>query len=106
MARGLKHIRRAGLAEEDWIEALAGRVFEAQPARGIGLRVEIDEEDAAASLRSPSRQMDGRGGFAHPSLLIDDGYNAHRKWKRRRGWVVEVIRWIGSLDLWWGLTIF
>ena len=80
----MKHISRAGMAEEDRVEALSGCMFETQPTRGIGLRVEIDEQDAAARLGGPGGQMDGGGGFADPSLLIHNGYNAHRKWKRRR----------------------
>jgi hypothetical protein len=70
------------------------------------LGVEVNEEDSATCFSRACRQMDGGGGFTHPSLLIYDGNNAHRKWNGGGGWVVEVIRRIGSLDLWEGLPIF
>jgi hypothetical protein len=48
VARGLKHIGSLGLSEEDGVETLSRGMFESETAGGIGLRIEVDEENATA----------------------------------------------------------
>jgi len=44
----LEHVQGMGIADEDWIETFALDDFESKAASGVGLWVEIDEENAAA----------------------------------------------------------
>ena len=48
MARGLKHVGRMVLSEEDGVETFSGGMFESETAGGIGLRIEVDQENATA----------------------------------------------------------
>jgi hypothetical protein len=43
----LEHVQGTGIADEDGIETFALNDFESKAARGVGLWVEIDEENAA-----------------------------------------------------------
>ena len=52
----------------------SGRLaFLADSARQIALRVDVDEEDALVRQCERCGQIDGRGGFSDPTLLIGDG---------------------------------
>ena len=46
MAGRLEHVQGMGIADEDWIETFALDDFESKAASGVGLWVEIDEENA------------------------------------------------------------
>ena len=46
MAGRLEHVQGMGIADEDGIETFALDDFESKAARGVGLWVEIDEENA------------------------------------------------------------
>ena len=47
LARRLEHVDGAGIPDEDGVEAFTGDDFEPKAAGGVGLGVEIDEENAA-----------------------------------------------------------
>ena len=106
MPGSLKQVEGPGLSEEYGVQTFARNMFQAQAAGGVGLGIEVDQEDPLTGFGRSGSQMDGGGGFAHPPLLIYDGHNAHKEGKRRGGWVVETIRRIGSLDLWERIPIF
>jgi len=82
MARGLKHVGRMVLSEEDGVETFSGGMFESETAGGIGLGIEVDEENATACLGRPCSQMNGGGGLSHPAFLIHNGNYAHTQGKR------------------------
>ena len=50
LARRLEHVDGAGIPDEDGVEAFTGDDFEPKAAGGVGLGVEIDEEDAPTGL--------------------------------------------------------
>ncbi len=50
LAGRLEHVQGLGIADEDGIETFTSDDFEAKTAGGIGLWVEIDEEDAPTGL--------------------------------------------------------
>jgi len=78
----LKHVYSLVLSQKDRVEALSWRMFESEAAGGIGLGIEVDEENASACLGRPCSQMNGGGGLSHPSFLIHNGNNAHTQGKR------------------------
>src|SRR5204862_5448185 len=45
--------------------------------RRVGLRVEVDQQRAAAALGQGRRQVDGGGGLPHSTLLVGDGDDDH-----------------------------
>ena len=83
MTGRLKHVGRLVLSEEDRVETLSGGMFESEAAGRIGLRIEVDEENATACLGRPCSQMNGGGGLSHPAFLIHNGNYAHTQGKRR-----------------------
>ena len=91
LACRLKHFHRAGLAEENGVEALAGDGFEAESAGGVGLGVEVDQEDAVPSLRRAGGKMNGGGRLADATFLVHHGHDAHRTGNDGGGRVVESI---------------
>ena len=48
----------------------------AQAGGCIALRIEIDQQSAAAGLGQSDRQIDGRGGLADAAFLIGDAEDA------------------------------
>ena len=50
LARRLEHVDGAGIPDEDGVEAFTGDDFEPKAAGGVGLGVEIDEEDSPTGL--------------------------------------------------------
>ena len=51
-------------------------VIDAKAGAGIALRVEIDQQHAAAACRQRCREIDRGGGFPDATLLIGNGDNA------------------------------
>src|SRR5207245_9398849 len=45
--------------------------------RRVGLRVEVDQQRAAAALGQGRAQVDGGGGLPHSTLLVGDGDDDH-----------------------------
>ena len=56
--------------------AVAGCALAADAAGGVGLRVEVDEQDVLAGDGEGGGQVDRRGGLSDAALLIGD-------WQRR-----------------------
>ena len=84
---GLEHVDGAGLAQKNRIKTFAGDEFQSKSAGGVGLGVEIDQENPATCFGCTGSKVDGCGGLPHASFLVYDGNNAHTKGKRR----VEVL---------------
>ncbi len=89
LAGGLKHFRGAGLAKEHGIEAFAGNGFQPESAGGVGLGIEVDQEDTATGLRCAGGEMNGGGRLADAPFLVHHGHNAHRTGNDGGGGVVE-----------------
>ncbi len=53
-------------------------VFDADVERGVGLGVEVDDEDLASLLGDGRGEVDGGGGFAHAAFLVHQGDDADR----------------------------
>ena len=49
--------------------------FLSDAARGVALRVAVDEQDVAAGEGEGGGEVDRRGGLADATLLIGDGDN-------------------------------
>ena len=69
LQRGVEELGHTG-------RGLVGRGAE-QVARGIGLRVQVDQQRAPALLRRDRGQVARDGGLAHPTFLVEDDV-AHR----------------------------
>ena len=54
----------------------AGAPLDAEPGRGVALRVEIDDQDVFADRRERGAEIDSRGRFSHAAFLIRDGEHA------------------------------
>src|SRR5205085_6228555 len=52
-----------------------GPLIDPDPARGISLGIEVDEEDAFAVEGKRGGKIDGRCGLAYATLLVDDCEN-------------------------------
>jgi hypothetical protein len=48
-----------------------------KPNGCVRLRVKVDEQGLVPSVGKTGGKINRRGGFAHPTLLIDDGYDSH-----------------------------
>ncbi len=79
VSRALDFFFQRAFAEQGAIGARALRFFNAESAGGVGLRVEIDKQDASANRGQASRQADRRRGLAHAAFLIGnrDDFGRH-----------------------------
>ncbi|KEO96598.1 hypothetical protein EH32_10240 [Erythrobacter litoralis] len=57
---------------------------DAEPGRGIALRVEVDQERAPSGRGHRSRDVDRGGGLPHPAFLVGYGYRQHDRVLLRR----------------------
>ncbi len=70
---GKNHLAGKAIAHEHVVDGVAAVVaLQTEPGGGIRLGIAIDEEDFEAFEREAGGQIDGRSGFAHASLLIDE----------------------------------
>ena len=75
---GRQHLLgQLGFADQRAVQAQALGAFQTERAGGVGLRVEVNEQNTPAQLRQTRRQADRRGGFTHPALLVGDGDELH-----------------------------
>ena len=84
--------RAVAAAEQPVDRPLGARGLDAQPAGGVALRIEIDEQHLGAGLGEAGGDVDGGGRLADAALLVGDGDDAsHGKWARAvvRGDAVE-----------------
>ncbi len=75
---GLDLFEQRAFAEQGAVGAGAGGFVQADAAGGVGLRIDVHEEDALAEGGETGGEVDGRGGFAHPALLIGDSHDVAR----------------------------
>jgi hypothetical protein len=61
------------VAEENVVDAGAGGFFDAQAAGGVGLGIEVDQENLLAALGQAGGEIDGGGGLADAAFLVGDG---------------------------------
>ena len=67
--------------EQDFVGAARdGGLVHAEAGGGVGLRVEVHDEDALAELRQIRAEVDGSGGFTHAAFLIDESVDASHFW--------------------------
>ncbi len=66
------------LADERKIHASLGSGFLAESTGGIGLGIEVQEEDFFASIGQCSGKIDRGGGLSNSSFLVGDSDNLHR----------------------------
>src|SRR5690606_1582132 len=73
-------LRDGRLLLEYVVNGVAGRlaVPEAEATREVGLRVEVDEEHAAAPAGEAGREVHGARGLAHAAFLVRQGDGLHR----------------------------
>ena len=63
---------------------LEAAVLDAEPGRGVALRVEVDDQRALAELGQAGADVDRRRGLADAALLVGDGDDAGERDARRR----------------------
>ena len=56
--------------------AVGALAFQADAARQIALRIDVDEQDPLSGQRDRGREVDGGGGLADAALLVGDGDDA------------------------------
>lgn len=74
---------------DDDLEEPFAFVLDGIPGSGVGLGVEIDEQNTSSIFSEASGQVDRGGGFSSTAFLVDDGDGAHG-WCGsfgRKGWV-------------------
>src|SRR5215469_955109 len=69
---------KRAFAKQGTVGAAALGFFEAEAAGGVGLRVEVEEEDAFAVGGKAGGEVDGGGGFSNAAFLVGDGYDFGR----------------------------
>jgi hypothetical protein len=79
LARGAHGLLQRGLAMQDLVhrDLLVGGVH-VHVHRQVALRVEVADQHAAPEARQAGAEVHGRGGLAHPALLVDDRDAPHR----------------------------
>ena len=70
--RGPGHLCEALLAQQNFVD-LRARVYHAERARRVGLRVQVDEERGPPGQCEVGREVYRRRRFTDSALLIDDG---------------------------------
>src|SRR5208283_1044650 len=70
---GFDFVQQRAFAEEGAVGAGAFDFFQAQAAGGVGLGVQIHQENAPAQGGQAGGQIDGGGGLAHAAFLIGHG---------------------------------
>ncbi len=68
---------RSLLLGQDGVKASPFGCGHAEGAAGVGLRVEVEDEDVAAQFREARGEVHCRGSLAHPALLIGHGNYFH-----------------------------
>jgi hypothetical protein len=64
----------------EWpVDAATFGPFDAKPAGGIALRIEVDQQRRNLLRGERSREIDGCGGFTDTALLVGDGAGLRRR---------------------------
>ena len=69
---GLNFFQQPAFAQQHAIGAGAFGFFQTQSAGGVGLRVQVEEQDPAAHRGDASGQVDRGGGLAYATFLVGD----------------------------------
>ena len=69
----LNFFEQAALAEQHLIGAGAFNFFHADAAGGVGLRVEIEQQNVFPDGSEAGGEIDSSGGFSHTTFLVGDG---------------------------------
>src|SRR6201999_2080720 len=74
---------------------------DAHAGRGVALRIEVDQQDAAAGRSERGGEVDRRGGLADPAFLIGDRDPDHLRLPLPCRWtpVATMMRASGSVTL-------
>jgi hypothetical protein len=88
----LDFVQQAPFAQQDAIRAGPFDFFQAQPAGGVGLWIQIEEEHAFAQSREAGGKIDGGGRFPHAAFLVGDGddFGWHRPDLMKTGMAIQV----------------
>src|SRR6476661_6193762 len=81
---GADRRRDRHLARQDMVEVRRGRL-DAEAARGVPLRIAVDEQDAPFEGAEAGAEIDGGGGLADPTFLVRDGENHGSVWFKGPG---------------------
>ena len=73
VGRGFYLLKQAAFAKENAIRAGAFNLFQAGATGGIGLRVEVEEQDPLAERGEAGGKVDGGGRFPDSAFLVGDG---------------------------------
>jgi hypothetical protein len=65
-------------SQEHPVGAGAFHLFQSQPAGGIGLRIQVKQEDPPPRGCQAGGNIDGTRGFSDPALLVGHGYDSRR----------------------------
>ena len=84
--RGRQHrVAQARLADQHVIgRVAAAATVDAEPGRGIALRIEIDDQHLLADGGKRGAEIDRRRGLADAALLVGDGEHARRPRRQPR----------------------
>jgi hypothetical protein len=79
LARGDHDLGRRASADEQVIYGGMGFLLAEQRVGSVGLRVEIDEQDALSLAGQAGDQVDAGRGLARTAFLIGDGIDRHTR---------------------------
>ena len=68
---------KRALSQQHAIDSIRPLLADPESASGIGLRVEVHDQDLLAALRHGGAEADCGGCLAHPALLIADHEDRH-----------------------------
>jgi hypothetical protein len=71
--RFLNFFQESALSEQYAVGAVTIDFFQAQPAGGICLRIEIEKQDPSTNSGDTGGKIYSRGGLPDPAFLVGDG---------------------------------
>ena len=74
--RGDDGLRHRHLADEGVVDPLGHGLVHPHAGGGVGLGVEVAQEDPLSRLGQGGGEVDAGGGLAHAALLVDDRYGS------------------------------
>ena len=70
--------KQGALTEQSLVAACALGLLQAQPAGGVGLRIEVEQKHALPHGGEAGGEIDGGGGFPNAALLVGNRYDRSR----------------------------
>jgi hypothetical protein len=71
--RRLDFFKQRTFAQQNAIRAGTFNFFQTDAAGGVGLRVEVEKQNALAERGEAGGEIDGGGGFSYATFLVGDG---------------------------------